>query len=139
MATCTASSIKQKKMGALSRHTLLHMLRRWYTAFLRYSAFACARRLALCPRLTPAAAAAAVEDAAVLLAVLLLLLLPSDLATTCGTVSPGIEQRSKSLLLLPSALSFLTVAAAGAAGLPAAEGSAYTHTTQHNSVGADMD
>jgi hypothetical protein len=55
---------------------------------------------------------------------LLLLLLSSDLATTCGTVSPGIEHRSKSLLLLPSAFSFLT-AAVGAAGLPAAEGSAY--------------
>jgi hypothetical protein len=133
MATCTASSIRQKKMGALSRHTLLHMLRRWYTAFLRYSAFACARRLALCPRLAPAAAAAAgaAEDAAVLLVVLLLLL--SDLATTWGTVSPGIEQRSKSLLLLPSAFSFLT--AAGAAGLPA-EGSACMHRQQHTYVGA---
>ncbi|KAF6264707.1 hypothetical protein COO60DRAFT_1482013 [Scenedesmus sp. NREL 46B-D3] len=53
---------------------------------------------------------------------LLLLLLSSDLATTCGTVSPGNEQRSKSLLL-PSPFSFLT-AVAGAAGLPAAEGPA---------------
>jgi hypothetical protein len=72
------------------------------------------------------------------LLVVLLLLLWSDFATTCGTVSTGIEHRSKSLLLLPSALGFLTAAAAGAAGLPAAEGSACTHRTPHTSVGATV-